>query len=182
MMSIRWKRQYCRDGFPESDCGSGAGYAHKPRTMVLVATRQPHRLSSIEHEVFRLPLWPRGVAPHLACRRDGQTSRGLRLLDDIALEGTQFPAALLMFRKASFTLEGVVEDVGGSRVRLDSLMARHALANWSDTVAGVFSLLSARDWMMLDWSTLTYTSHLCYWALLRPWDRPPGISANADSA
>ena len=106
----------------------------------------------------------------------------MRLLDDIALGGTQFPAALLMFRKASFTLEGVVEDVAGSRVRLNSLMTRHALANWKDTVAGVFSLLSAHDWMMLDWSALTYTSRLCYRALLRPWYWLPGFSANADSA
>jgi ubiquinone biosynthesis protein len=106
----------------------------------------------------------------------------MRLLDNIALEGRQFPAALLMFRKASFTLEGVVEDVAGSKVRLDSLMARYALANCKDTVAGVFSLLSARDWMMLDWSALTYASRLCCQALLRPWDWLSGLSANADSA
>ena len=74
----------------------------------------------------------------------------MRLLDDIALEGIRFPAALLMFRKASFTLEGVVEDVAGTRVRLDSLMANHTLANWKDTVACLFSLLSARDWATLD--------------------------------
>src|SRR5208283_2155162 len=106
----------------------------------------------------------------------------MRLLDDIALEGTHFPAALLMFRKASFTLEGVVEDVAGSKVRLDWLMARHAIANWKDTVAGLFSLLTARDWMMLDWSALTYTSRLCYQALARPWYWLPGLSADPDSA
>jgi ubiquinone biosynthesis protein len=106
----------------------------------------------------------------------------MRLLDEIALEGTHFPSALLMFRKASFTLQGVVEDVAGSRVPLDSLMARHALANWKDTVAGLFALLSARDWMALEWSALTYSSRLCYQALLRPWYWLPGLSANADSA
>ena len=84
----------------------------------------------------------------------------MRLLDNIALEGIRFPAALLMFRKASFTLEGVVEDVAGTRVRLDSLMANHTLANWKDTVACLFSLLSARDWATLDWSVLTFTSRV----------------------
>ena len=44
-----------------------------------------------------------------------------------------------------------MEDIAGSRVRLDSLMARHALTNWTNTVANLFSLLS-RDWMALDWS------------------------------
>jgi ubiquinone biosynthesis protein len=106
----------------------------------------------------------------------------MRLLDEIAFEGTHFPAALLMFRKASFTLEGVVEDVVGSRVRLDSLVVRHALANWKNTVAGLFSLLSAGDWMALDWSALTYVSRLCAQALLRPSYWLPGLSANADSA
>ncbi len=106
----------------------------------------------------------------------------MRLLDEIALEGTHFPAALLMFRKASFTLEGVVEHIAGSRVRLDSLVARHALENWKGTVAGLLSLLSARDWMALDWSALTYTSRLCARVLLRPWYWLPGLSASADSA
>lgn len=106
----------------------------------------------------------------------------MRLLDDIVLAGTRFPAALLMFRKASFTLEGVVDDIAGSRVRLDSLMVRHALANWPNTVAGLFSLFSVRDWMALDWSALTYTSRLCARAVLRPWYWLPGWRADAEAA
>jgi ubiquinone biosynthesis protein len=103
----------------------------------------------------------------------------MRLLDKIALEGIRFPAALLMFRKASFTLEGVVEDVAGSRVRLDTLVASHTLANWKDTVACLFSLLSARDWVAIDWSALTFTSRVCSRALSRPWHWFPGLSSNA---
>jgi len=104
----------------------------------------------------------------------------MRLLDRIAFEGIRFPASLLMFRKASFTLEGVVEDIAGSRVRLDSLMARHALANWTNTVGGLFSLLSIRDWVALDWSALTYSSRLCARALLRPWHWLPGLSPDVE--
>ncbi len=104
----------------------------------------------------------------------------MRLLDRIAFEGIRFPASLLMFRKASFTLEGVVEDIAGSRVRLDALMARHALANWTNTVAGLFSLLSIRDWVALDWSALTYSSRLCARALLRPWLWLPGLSPGVE--
>ena len=91
----------------------------------------------------------------------------MRLLDEIAMEGLRFPAALLMFRKASFTLEGVVEDMAGTKVPLDSLMARHALSNWTNTIANLFSLLSVRDWMALDWSALTFSARLCARALLR---------------
>ncbi len=106
----------------------------------------------------------------------------MKLLDEIAMEGMRFPAALLMFRKASFTLEGVVEDIAGSRVRLDTLMARYALANWTKSVANLFSLLSVGDWMALDWSALTLGSRLCARVLLRPWYWLPGSSPNAEAA
>jgi ubiquinone biosynthesis protein len=106
----------------------------------------------------------------------------MRLLDKIALEGIRFPASLLMFRKASFTLEGVVEDVAGARVRLDSLMANHTLANWKDTVACLFSLLSARDWVALDWSALTFTSRVSARTLFRPWHWLRGLATNAAAA
>jgi ubiquinone biosynthesis protein len=106
----------------------------------------------------------------------------MRLLDEIALEGIRFPAALLMFRKASFTLEGVVEDIAGSRVHLDSLTTSHALANWKETVASLFSLLSAGDWVALDWSALTLTSRMFIRALPRPWTWFQPLSPNADPA
>lgn len=106
----------------------------------------------------------------------------MRLLDDIALEGIRFPAALLMFRKASFTLEGVVEDIAGTRVRLDSVIAHYAMKEWKDTVASLLTLLSPRDWAALDWSALTFTSRLCSRALFRPWYWLPGLLPKADAA
>jgi ubiquinone biosynthesis protein len=106
----------------------------------------------------------------------------MRLLDEIALEGIRFPAALLMFRKAFFTLEGVLEDIAGSRVRLDAVMARYAVAHWKDSVSSFLSLLSPRDWMALDWSALTLGSRVCARTLLRPWDWLPGLFSNADAA
>jgi len=87
-----------------------------------------------------------------------------------------------MFRKAAFTLEGVVEDVAGTKVRLDSLIANHTLAHWKDTVACLFSLLSARDWIALDWSALTFTSRVCTRALFRRWRWLPGLPSSADAA
>jgi len=105
----------------------------------------------------------------------------MRLLDTIALEGIHFPAALLMFRKAAFTLEGVVQDVAGTRMRLDSLLAHHTLANWTDTVACLFSVLSARDWVALDWSALTFPSRVSAKALSQTWRWLPGISPNAEA-
>jgi ubiquinone biosynthesis protein len=85
----------------------------------------------------------------------------LRLLDEIALEGVQFPGALLMFRKAMFTLEGVLEDVTSVTVRMDSAVARYAARHWDRTVRMLYSVLSIRDWLALDWSALTFFSRVC---------------------
>jgi ubiquinone biosynthesis protein len=100
----------------------------------------------------------------------------MQLLDEIALEGIRFPAALLMFRKAFFTLEGVLEDIAGSGVSIDSAIARYAAKHWMDTGAGLLSLLSPSDWVAINWSALTFVSRLCVQALARPWRRIPGLS------
>jgi ubiquinone biosynthesis protein len=92
----------------------------------------------------------------------------LRLLDGIALDGVRFPAALLVFRKACFTLDGVLEDVAGSSVRLDSAMARYAAAHPLETAATLVSLLTARDWLSLDWSAATLPARVSARAALRP--------------
>ena len=106
----------------------------------------------------------------------------IRLLDKIALEGIQFPAALLMLRKASFTLEGVVEDVAGAAVQLNSLVADRALVQWTDTVASLFSLFSAREWASIEWSALTFSSRIFTQALLRPLQWLPSFPTNVDAA
>jgi len=99
----------------------------------------------------------------------------MRLLDEIALEGVRFPGALLMFRKAFFTPEGVLEDVAGSSVRIDAVMTRYALNHWLDSSATLVSLLSARDWAALQWSGLTAGSRLGAKLLFGPWTWLPGL-------
>jgi ubiquinone biosynthesis protein len=84
----------------------------------------------------------------------------MRLLDLAARAGTRFPAPLVMFRKAAFTLDGVVEDVAGGPVRLDGVLRRYALAHWASTAASLVSLLSVKDWLALQWSALTFPPRL----------------------
>jgi len=110
----------------------------------------------------------------------------MRLLDSIALEGVRFPAALLVFRKACFTLEGVLADVAGSSVRLDSVIARYAAAHPVGTGATLVSLLSPRDWLALDWSAATLPARVCARAAIRPWtwipSFPPASRADRSQA
>ena len=106
----------------------------------------------------------------------------MRLLEDIALEGIRFPTALLMFRKASFTLEGVLEDIAGSAVRVDSVIARYALTHSAEALASLYWLLSLRDLMALEWSALTFASRVGMRTLLRPAQWFPVLSAKVKAA
>jgi ubiquinone biosynthesis protein len=106
----------------------------------------------------------------------------MRVLEKIALDGIRFPASLLMFRKAAFTLDGVVQDVAGRQVGLDALVASHTFANWKDTFACLLSLLSVRDWIALDWSMLTFASRALARAIFRPWISAAEITSNAGAA
>ncbi|HEV2426002.1 MAG TPA: AarF/UbiB family protein [Terriglobia bacterium] len=99
----------------------------------------------------------------------------MRLLDRIALKGIRFPPALLMFRKAFFTLDGVLADIAGSSLRLDSVMARYAATHPLDAGATLLSLLSIRDWLALDWSAATFAARVCSGAVSGPWAWPAGF-------
>ncbi len=74
----------------------------------------------------------------------------------------------MIFRKAAFTLDGVVEDVAGTAVQMDAVLKRYALTHWVATGITLWSLLSTGDWMALQWSALTFGLRLSGQALLRP--------------
>ena len=92
----------------------------------------------------------------------------MHLLHDVAIQGIRFPAALLMFRKATFTLDGVLEDVAGEPVRMDAAVARYALAHWTETTATLWRLLSPGDWLAVHWSAVTLPSRLFLRAVFQP--------------
>jgi ubiquinone biosynthesis protein len=91
----------------------------------------------------------------------------MRLLDEIALEGIRFPAPLIMFRKAAFTLDGVMKDIAGSDVRIDATLERYAREHWLRTSAAMLWLLTARDWIGLGWSALCLPGRLLACRTLR---------------
>lgn len=92
----------------------------------------------------------------------------LELLDEVALEGVRFPASLVIFRKAAFTLDGVVEDVAGTAVEMDAVLKRYLLTHWVAAAITLFSLFSLRDWFAVQRSALTFGLRLSGQALLRP--------------
>lgn len=79
---------------------------------------------------------------------------GMRLLDEIALQGVSFAAPLFLFRKSLFTLDGVLRDVAGAEVRMDSAIVRYFLTRWAASFGIFYSPLSARDVLDVEWSAL----------------------------
>ena len=80
----------------------------------------------------------------------------MRLVEEVAFEGVRFPAAMLMFRKATFTLDGVLADIAGRSVELDGVVRNYAAAHWLDSAVALWRILAACDWIALQWSALTF--------------------------
>jgi ubiquinone biosynthesis protein len=89
----------------------------------------------------------------------------IALVDDVVLSGIRFPAPLLIFRKALFTLDGVLHHII-SKVWLDPVLAGYALKQGLDAApllallgltAGNFRIpLSLGDRLALPWSALFF--------------------------
>jgi ubiquinone biosynthesis protein len=89
----------------------------------------------------------------------------VRLLDELAFAGVRFPAPLLMFRKALFTLDGVLNDVAGDSVEMDLVTARYFFLRWIATLGLSSAPLEFADLLSLEWSALWYAPRLYAGAL-----------------
>jgi ubiquinone biosynthesis protein len=80
----------------------------------------------------------------------------MQLMDSLAKQGVRFPSSLLIFRKAIFTLDGVLNDVG-SAIDLDSFVLGYVLSHHPAVWATLFSL---EDWMSMQASAMFYGSRI----------------------
>ncbi len=95
-----------------------------------------------------------------ALRRLPSGADAMRLLESVAIEGVRFPAPLIMLAKVMFTLEGILDDIGGETGGVGFTIARHVAQHWI-THRGVFrSPLRLGDWLTLQFSALLYGSRL----------------------
>jgi ubiquinone biosynthesis protein len=84
----------------------------------------------------------------------------MRLLERIAFEGVKFPGALIMLSKVIFTLDGILNDVGGLETGMGFALARHLAQHWlTDRKAFRLPLLT-KDWLTVECSALLYTTRL----------------------
>jgi len=84
----------------------------------------------------------------------------MRLLERAAISGIKFPGPLIMLSKVMFTLDGILQDVGGSGSGMGFTIARHVAQHWIANRNEFRSPLMTKDWITLQCSALLYTSRL----------------------
>jgi hypothetical protein len=87
----------------------------------------------------------------------------MRLLDQIGVEGVRFPGALVLIRKVLFTLDGVLNDVAGHDVRIDTVVSRNFVSRWLRSPRSVPPPFQFADYLAAQRSALYYVSGL--WSL-----------------
>jgi ubiquinone biosynthesis protein len=80
----------------------------------------------------------------------------MRLLQQIAVKGVRFPAPLIMLSKVLFTLDGILEDIGGSRSSMAFTIARHPFRRWLAGGVKPDLPLTLKDWAALQMSAAFY--------------------------
>ncbi|HEX6824031.1 MAG TPA: AarF/UbiB family protein [Candidatus Sulfotelmatobacter sp.] len=99
----------------------------------------------------------------------------MRLLENIAMAGTKFPASLIMLSKVMFTLEGILGDLVGADSALGITVARHIAMHWVRHRSEFRLPLVKRDWITLQCSALLLVSRLgIQWqqTLVNRWLKP----------
>ena len=117
------------------------------------APRSPRKKAMIREQVGRF-------LDALPLTRLPSATDAMRLLEDVAFQGIRFPAPLIMLSKVLFTLDGILEDIGGDATSMGAVMARH-IARLRLTDPDAFaSPLTASDWVTVQCSALLYGSRL----------------------
>ena len=118
---------------------------------ITALAEQPAPRGSKRAEVIRQRV--RRFLDALPVRTLPSASDAMRLLEDVAFQGIRFPAPLIMLSKVLFTLDGILEDIGGDRASLGTVMAQYVARHLA--APGSFaSPLTSADWLMVQCSAL----------------------------
>lgn len=105
----------------------------------------------------------------------------MELLERTALVGVRFPKSLIMLSKVMFTLDGILDDIGGAG-GMGLTIARHLTRRWLSDRRSFSSPLLAADWVTLQCSALLYSSRLWMRWEQAMLDRVLPMTANAVSS
>ncbi len=125
---------------------------------ITAMAEQPVRCGSRKAEVIRDRV--RRFMDALPLTRLPSATDAMRLLEEVAFQGVRFPAPLIMLSKVLFTLDGILEDIGGDGASMGVVMARHIARRWLTDRSAIASPLTSSDWITVQCSALLYGSRL----------------------
>jgi ubiquinone biosynthesis protein len=82
----------------------------------------------------------------------------MRLVERVALGGIRFPGTLIMFSKAVFTLEGILDDIAVSHASMGTVLGRVFVYRWLTRSTSL--PFTARDWVRVHASALLLGARL----------------------
>lgn len=87
----------------------------------------------------------------------------MRLLDHIGAQGVRFSGSLVLIRKGLLTLDGVLRDVAGEDVRLDTVVTRDFVGRWLKRMGSLPGPFRLGDLFAVEKSALWYATGLWSW-------------------
>lgn len=96
----------------------------------------------------------------LPVKRIPRAVDAMNLLEKVAWEGIRLPRSLLMFRKALFTLDGILHDIAAPDFSMQSVMIRYLMKTWMKASKNIGAPLSLEDWMQVQCSALLFPGRL----------------------
>ena len=151
---------------------------------ITAMAERPGRRGSRKAQVIRDRV--RRFMDALPLTRLPSATDAMRLLEEVAFQGVRFPAPLIMLSKVLFTLDGILEDIGGHGASMGVVMARHIARRWLTDRAAFASPLTSKDWITVQCSALLYSSRLLIKGeqtiIDRLLSRTPATAASAKSA
>jgi ubiquinone biosynthesis protein len=115
----------------------------------------------------------------LPVKRMPRATDAMNLLETIAWQGVRLPRSLLMFRKALFTLDGILHDIDAPDFSMQSVMLRHLVKTWMAASRNIGAPLSLGDWLLVQCSALLFPGRLGLQGLQTMLERPPRTAVPA---
>ena len=109
----------------------------------------------------------------LPVKRIPRAVDAMGLLQIVAWEGIRLPRSLLMFRKALFTLDGILYDMAAPDFSVQSVMLRHLMKTWTAASKNIGAPLSLGDWVQVQCSALLFPGRLGLQGLQTMLERSP---------
>jgi ubiquinone biosynthesis protein len=103
----------------------------------------------------------------------------MNVLEELAWQGVRLPRSLVMFRKALFTLDGILHDIAAPEFSMESVMVRHLVRAWTAKWRNLGAPLSPGDWAQLQCSALLFPGRIGLRGLQSALERPQSAPSAA---